>query len=127
MEVGRLGPSDYFGEWLLADEAFSLSCQFGNTYKNLLAKTISGFILCLLFSIRNINLQEETQKIETLACHIADAATPIGALRKLQQNVFYIAQLQLVAFIRVIVKNITNNIYSKYGRSETENNQKGTK
>lgn len=51
----------------------------------------------------------------------------IGALRKLQQNVFYIAQLQLVAFIRVIVKNITNNIYSKYGRSETENNQKGTK
>lgn len=70
VEVGRLGPSDYFGEWLLADEAFSLSCQFGNTYKNLLAKTISCFILCLLFSIRNINLQEETQKIETLACHI---------------------------------------------------------
>ncbi len=24
VEVGRLGPSDYFGEWLLADEAFSL-------------------------------------------------------------------------------------------------------
>lgn len=51
MEVGRLGPSDYFGESLSADDAFSPS-QFGTTHKKLLVKTMTGFILYLLFSVR---------------------------------------------------------------------------